>query len=167
MTPRTRMVYVETPSNPLMEITDIAGAAELAHAGDAVLAVDNTFMSPYHQQPLALGADYVVHSTTKFLNGHSDSVGGVLVAAPAPSTAEWFAFVQKSAGGVLAPFDSFLVLRGIKTLAGAHGPPRVQRAPRGRPCSPATPGAASVLSRPARPSRPRGAAAPGARLRRR
>jgi cystathionine beta-lyase/cystathionine gamma-synthase len=115
MTPRTRMVYVETPSNPLMDVTDIAGAAEIAHAGDAVLAVDNTFLSPYHQRPIEHGADYVVHSTTKYLNGHSDSVGGVLVTTTAEA-AEWIAFVSKSSGGILSPFDSFLVSRGIKTL---------------------------------------------------
>jgi cystathionine beta-lyase/cystathionine gamma-synthase len=116
MTPATRMLFVETPTNPLMEITDLAGAAELAHAHDARLVVDNTFLSPYLQRPLELGADVVVHSTTKFLNGHSDSIGGVLIAARADD-GEWFAFVQKSAGAVLSPFDSFLVLRGIKTLA--------------------------------------------------
>jgi len=114
--PETRMVYVETPTNPMMEVTDLAGAAELAHAHGCVLAVDNTFMSPYFQRPLELGADVVVHSTTKFLNGHSDSIGGVLVARH-QEHAEWFAFVQKSEGAILSPFDSFLVLRGIKTLA--------------------------------------------------
>jgi cystathionine beta-lyase/cystathionine gamma-synthase len=114
--PATRMIYVETPTNPMMEVTDIAGAAELAHAHGAILAVDNTFLSPYFQRPLALGADVVVHSTTKFLNGHSDSIGGVLVARR-PEHSEWFAFVQKSEGAILSPFDSFLVLRGLKTLA--------------------------------------------------
>jgi cystathionine beta-lyase/cystathionine gamma-synthase len=112
----TRMVYIETPTNPMMEITDIAGAAEIAHAGGALLAVDNTFLSPRFQRPLELGADVVIHSTTKFLNGHSDSLGGALVASR-PEEGEWFAFVQKSAGAVLSPFDSFLVLRGLKTLA--------------------------------------------------
>lgn len=116
MTDATRMVYIETPTNPLMEVTDIAAAAELAHSRDALLVVDNTFLSPYLQRPLELGADVVVHSTTKFLNGHSDSIGGVLVSAR-EELGEWFAFVQKSAGAVLSPFDSFLVLRGIKTLA--------------------------------------------------
>jgi len=115
MRPETRMVYIETPTNPVMDITDIAGAARIAHAHDALLAVDNTFLSPYLQLPLALGADVVTHSTTKFLNGHSDSVGGALIAAR-PEHAEWFAFMQKSAGAILSPFDSFLVLRGIKTL---------------------------------------------------
>jgi cystathionine beta-lyase/cystathionine gamma-synthase len=116
MRERTRLVMVETPTNPLMEITDIAGAAEIAHRHGALLAVDNTFMSPYFQRPLELGADVVVHSTTKFLNGHSDSLGGVLVTSD-EAAGEWFAFMQKSAGAVLAPIESFLVLRGIKTLA--------------------------------------------------
>ncbi len=114
--PTTRLIYVETPTNPMMEVTDIAGAAELAHAHGALLAVDNTFMSPYFQRPLELGADVVVHSTTKFLNGHSDSIGGVLVARSAEQ-GEWFSFVQKSEGAIASPFDSFLILRGIKTLA--------------------------------------------------
>lgn len=115
MTPETRMVYIETPTNPMMEVTDIAVATEIAHDHGALLAVDNTFLSPYLQRPLELGADVAVHSTTKFLNGHSDAIGGVLVAAR-EEEAEWFSFVQKSAGGVMAPFDAFLVLRGIKTL---------------------------------------------------
>jgi cystathionine beta-lyase/cystathionine gamma-synthase len=113
--PATRMVYVETPTNPMMEVTDIAAAADLAHAHGAILAVDNTFMSPYFQRPLELGADVVVHSTTKFLNGHSDSIGGVLVAR-SREHGEWFDFVQKSEGAIASPFDSFLILRGIKTL---------------------------------------------------
>jgi cystathionine beta-lyase/cystathionine gamma-synthase len=112
----TRIIYIETPTNPMMEVTDIAGGAAIAHEHGALLAVDNTFLSPYFQRPLELGADVVVHSTTKFLNGHSDSLGGVLVAAR-PAESDWFAFVQKSAGGILSPFDSFLVLRGLKTLA--------------------------------------------------
>ncbi len=115
MTPKTKMVYVETPTNPVMEIVDLAGSAEIAHAGNAFLAVDNTFLSPYFQRPLEHGADVVVHSTTKFLNGHSDSIGGALIASK-PEHTEWFAFVQKSVGAILSPFDSFLVLRGIKTL---------------------------------------------------
>lgn len=113
---RTRMVYIETPTNPLMGITDIAGAAELAHARGAILAVDNTFMSPYFQRPLELGADVIMHSTTKFINGHSDLIGGALIASR-PEHAEWFAFVQKSVGAVMSAFDCFLVLRGLKTLA--------------------------------------------------
>ena len=116
MRPETRMVYLETPTNPVMDITDIAAVAEMAHARGATVAVDNTFLSPYLQRPLEHGADYVVHSTTKFLNGHSDSIGGVLINAR-PEDAEWFALVSKSAGAILSPFDSFLVMRGIKTLA--------------------------------------------------
>ncbi|MEZ5330500.1 MAG: PLP-dependent aspartate aminotransferase family protein [Thermoanaerobaculia bacterium] len=116
VTPATKMVYIETPTNPMMEITDIAGAAEIAHRHDAMLAVDNTFASPYFQRPIELGADVVIHSATKFLNGHSDALGGLLVATTR-ELSDWFAFVQKSAGAVLSPFDSFLMLRGIKTLA--------------------------------------------------
>lgn len=116
MNEQTKLVFVETPTNPMMEITDLAGAAQIAHAGGALLAVDNTFMSPYFQRPLDLGADVVVHSTTKFMNGHSDSIGGVLITS-LPEEAEWFTFVQKSVGAILSPFDSFLVSRGLKTLA--------------------------------------------------
>jgi cystathionine beta-lyase/cystathionine gamma-synthase len=111
----TRMVYIETPTNPMMEVTDIAGAAMLAHEHGAVLAVDNTFRSPFFQRPLEHGADVVIHSTTKFLNGHSDSIGGVLI-AKSEEHGEWFNFVQKSEGAIASPWDSFLILRGIKTL---------------------------------------------------
>jgi cystathionine beta-lyase/cystathionine gamma-synthase len=114
--PETRMVYVETPTNPMMDVTDIAAAAELAHEHGCVLAVDNTFLSPYFQRPLALGADVVIHSATKYLNGHSDAMGGLLVSSNAEH-AEWFDFVSKSWGNILAPFECFLVMRGIKTLA--------------------------------------------------
>ena len=112
----TRLVFVESPTNPMLRVTDIAAVAQIAHRKDAVLAVDNTFLTPYLQRPLELGADVVVHSTTKYLNGHSDSLGGVLVATREDHR-DWFAYVQKSAGGVLAPFEAFLILRGIKTLA--------------------------------------------------
>jgi len=114
--PETRMVYVETPTNPMMEVTDLAAIAELAHEHDAVLVVDNTFLSPYFQRPLEHGADVVVHSATKYLNGHSDAMGGLLVSST-PEQAEWFAFVSKSAGNILAPMEAFLIQRGIKTLA--------------------------------------------------
>lgn len=114
-TPATRMLFVETPSNPIMRITDLAQAAELAHRHDARLVVDNTFASPVLQQPLALGADLVTHSTTKYLNGHSDSIGGAVIATRADDI-EWLAFVQNAAGAILSPFDSWLVLRGTKTL---------------------------------------------------
>jgi cystathionine gamma-lyase len=115
-TSRTRLVFVETPTNPVLRITDLATAAETAHRHGAVLAVDNTFASPCLQQPLELGADLVVHSTTKYLNGHSDSIGGVVVARR-DADLEWLRFVQNAAGAILSPFDSWLVLRGTKTLA--------------------------------------------------
>lgn len=112
----TRMVYVETPTNPLMALSDIRAIAEICHRKRTELVVDNTFMSPYFQQPLALGADMVVHSTTKFLNGHSDGLGGVIVCTK-PEQAEQFGFIQKAAGAILSPFECWLVLRGVKTLA--------------------------------------------------
>jgi cystathionine beta-lyase/cystathionine gamma-synthase len=112
----TRMVYVETPTNPLMAISDIRAIAQVCHRKQTELVVDNTFMSPYFQQPLALGADMVVHSTTKFLNGHSDGLGGVIVCTR-PEQAEQFGFIQKAAGAILSPFECWLVLRGVKTLA--------------------------------------------------
>jgi cystathionine gamma-lyase/cystathionine beta-lyase/cystathionine gamma-lyase/homocysteine desulfhydrase len=114
--PNTRILFIETPTNPVMEITDIAAAAKLAHGRKVLLAVDNTFMSPYFQRPLELGADVVVHSTTKYLNGHSDGVGGA-VTLNDPILADRLKFVQNAAGAILGPFDSWLVLRGVKTLA--------------------------------------------------
>jgi cystathionine gamma-lyase/cystathionine beta-lyase/cystathionine gamma-lyase/homocysteine desulfhydrase len=115
-TPTTRMLYIETPTNPVMEITDIAAAAKLAHEHKVLLAVDNTFMSPYFQRPLELGADIVIHSTTKYLNGHSDGVGGAVILND-PDLAARLKFIQNAAGAILGPFDSWLVLRGVKTLA--------------------------------------------------
>ena len=112
----TRMVYIETPTNPLMALSDIARDQPGVPARKVELVVDNTFMSPYFQQPIALGADMVVHSTTKFLNGHSDGLGGVVVCTK-PEQAEKLAFVQKAAGAILSPFECWLVLRGVKTLA--------------------------------------------------
>jgi cystathionine beta-lyase/cystathionine gamma-synthase len=112
----TRLLFIETPSNPVMEITDIAAAAELARRHKVLLAVDNTFMSPYLQRPLELGADIVVHSTTKYLNGHSDGVGGAAILND-PALAERLRFLQNAAGAVLGPMDSRLVLRGVRTLA--------------------------------------------------
>ncbi len=114
--PDTKLVYIETPTNPLMTISDIAAIARISHAHGIEMCVDNTFMSPYLQQPLALGADIVMHSTTKFLNGHSDGLGGVLVCTK-PEHKEKFAFVQKCTGAILSPFECWLVLRGVKTLA--------------------------------------------------
>jgi cystathionine beta-lyase/cystathionine gamma-synthase len=114
-TPATRMLFVETPTNPMFKITDLGAAAELAHRYDARLVVDNTFASPYIQRPLEFGADLVTHSTTKYLNGHSDSVGGVVIAVR-DDDIEWLKFVQNAEGAILGPFDSWLVLRGTKTL---------------------------------------------------
>ncbi|TAM91938.1 MAG: cystathionine gamma-synthase [Jatrophihabitans sp.] len=113
--PRTKIVWCETPTNPLLGIADIATLAGVAHGGGALLVVDNTFASPYLQQPLSLGADVVVHSTTKYLGGHSDVVGGALICADAALGRE-LAFHQNSMGAVAGPFDAWLVLRGIKTL---------------------------------------------------
>ncbi|MFE1318844.1 cystathionine gamma-synthase [Kitasatospora phosalacinea] len=113
--PTTRAVWVETPSNPLLGITDLAAVAEIAHAAGAKLVVDNTFASPYLQQPISFGADVVVHSTTKYMGGHSDVVGGALVVAD-PGLAEEVAYHQNAMGAVAGPFDAWLVLRGIKTL---------------------------------------------------
>jgi cystathionine gamma-lyase/cystathionine beta-lyase/cystathionine gamma-lyase/homocysteine desulfhydrase len=113
--PATRMVFVETPTNPMMRLTDLRAAAAVAHRHNLRLVVDNTFASPYVQQPITFGADLVVHSTTKYLNGHSDSVGGIVVATH-PDDLEWLGFVQNAAGAILGPFDSWLVLRGTKTL---------------------------------------------------
>src|SRR6478609_6408112 len=111
-----RMVWVETPSNPLLNVVDIRKAADAAHAAGALLVVDNTFATPYLQQPLELGADAVIHSTTKYLGGHSDTVGG-FVATTDDTLAERLYFLQKSLGAVPGPFDAWLVLRGLKTLA--------------------------------------------------
>jgi cystathionine gamma-lyase len=115
ITPKTKLVWIETPTNPLLQIVDIAAVAELAHQAGAPLAVDNTFASPYLQQPLRLGADLVVHSTTKYLGGHSDVVGGAVVGSR--ELLQPIAFYQNAAGGVPGPFDAWLTLRGIKTLA--------------------------------------------------
>jgi cystathionine gamma-synthase len=115
MRPTTRVIWCETPTNPLLNIADIARLAEFAHEHGALLVVDNTFASPYLQQPLTLGADVVVHSTTKYLGGHSDVVGGALVTS-SPDLAEQLAYHQNAMGAVAGPFDAWLVLRGIKTL---------------------------------------------------
>jgi cystathionine beta-lyase/cystathionine gamma-synthase len=113
---KTRMVWIETPSNPMLNIVDIRAAADAAHAVGAILVVDNTFATPYLQNPLDLGADIVVHSTTKYLGGHSDVVGG-FAGTNDPTIAERLTFLQKSLGAVPGPFDCWLVLRGLKTLA--------------------------------------------------
>src|SRR5215203_417842 len=114
--PETKMVFVETPTNPVLRLTDIARAAAVAHAAGARLVVDNTFASPSVQRPIDFGADLVVHSTTKYLNGHSDSIGGVVIAVR-DEDVEWLKFIQNAAGAILSTFDSWLVLRGTKTLS--------------------------------------------------
>jgi cystathionine gamma-lyase len=115
LSPKTRLVWIETPTNPLLQIVDIAAIAEMTHRAGALLAVDNTFASPYLQQPLRLGADLVVHSTTKYLGGHSDVVGGAVIGSK--ELLQPIASYQNAAGGVAGPFDAWLTLRGIKTLA--------------------------------------------------
>ncbi|MGB6132223.1 MAG: PLP-dependent aspartate aminotransferase family protein [Acidobacteriaceae bacterium] len=114
--PNTKLAHIETPTNPLMILTDIRAVGDICRAHGIPMSVDNTFMSPYLQRPIELGADIVMHSTTKFLNGHSDGLGGVLVTTN-PEHAENFRFVQKCTGGILSPFESWLILRGVKTLA--------------------------------------------------
>jgi cystathionine beta-lyase/cystathionine gamma-synthase len=115
ITPSTKMLFLETPTNPVLRITDLAGACDIAHERGVFVVVDNTFASPYVQRPLGFGADLVVHSTTKFLNGHSDSVGGIVVAVR-DDHIEWLRFVQNAEGAILGPMDAWLVLRGTKTL---------------------------------------------------
>ncbi|MBW4037668.1 MAG: PLP-dependent transferase [Acidobacteria bacterium] len=114
--PETKLVHIETPTNPMMSVSDIRAIADVCHAKGVELSVDNTFLSPYLQRPIELGADIVMHSTTKFLNGHSDGLGGVLICTK-PEQAETFRYVQKCTGGILSPFESYLLLRGVKTLA--------------------------------------------------
>ncbi len=115
MRPATKLVHVETPSNPTMVLSDIRAISEIAHAKGAEVSVDNTFMSPALQRPLELGADIVMHSTTKYLNGHSDGIGGALIGSK-PEHKERYLLIQKSVGAILSPFECFLVLRGIKTM---------------------------------------------------
>jgi cystathionine gamma-lyase/cystathionine beta-lyase/cystathionine gamma-lyase/homocysteine desulfhydrase len=113
--PATKMLFLETPTNPVLRLTDPRAACDIAHAHGACVVVDNTFASPYVQRPLDFGADLVVHSTTKFLNGHSDSIGGVVV-AQRDDHVEWLRFIQNAEGAILGPMDAWLVLRGTKTL---------------------------------------------------
>ena len=115
LTPKTRLVHIETPTNPMMRLTDLEAAAALAHARGALLSVDNTFASPYNQRPLEFGADIILHSTTKYLNGHSDMVGGLVILND-PDLHERLRFLQNAAGGVPGPWDCWLALRGTKTL---------------------------------------------------
>jgi cystathionine beta-lyase/cystathionine gamma-synthase len=112
----TRLVFLETPTNPLMELCDLGAISEVCHRRGAEVVVDNTFMSPYFQRPVEFGADMVIHSTTKFLNGHSDGLGGVVVCTKQEQS-EKLAFLQKAAGAIMSPFECFLILRGVKTLA--------------------------------------------------
>lgn len=114
--PKTRLVHIESPTNPLMTLTDIRAVAEVCHERGIDLSVDNTFLSPYFQRPIELGADIVMHSTTKFLNGHSDGIGGVLVVTK-PEHREQFDFVEKATGAILSPFECWMIQRGVKTLA--------------------------------------------------
>ncbi|MBE2211937.1 MAG: cystathionine gamma-synthase [Xanthomonadaceae bacterium] len=116
ITPKTKMIWVETPTNPTLKIVDLAAVSAIAKEHGLLMVVDNTFASPIVQRPIALGADIVMHSATKYLNGHSDMVGGMLVVGDNPALAEQLAFLQNSTGGVQGPFDSFLGLRGLKTL---------------------------------------------------
>jgi cystathionine beta-lyase/cystathionine gamma-synthase len=115
ITPATKMLFLETPTNPVLGLTDLAAASDIAHRRGVIVVVDNTFASPYVQRPIEFGADMVVHSTTKFLNGHSDSVGGVVVAVR-DEHIEWLRFIQNAEGAILGPMDAWLVLRGTKTL---------------------------------------------------
>ncbi|MBU3969385.1 MAG: PLP-dependent aspartate aminotransferase family protein, partial [Alphaproteobacteria bacterium] len=115
ITPKTKLIWAETPTNPLMKLADIEGLSKIAKAHSLLLIVDNTFATPWSQQPLALGADVVMHSATKYLNGHSDIIGGALVTAN-PELAKEIKFLQNSVGGVMGPFDAFLANRGLKTL---------------------------------------------------
>jgi cystathionine beta-lyase/cystathionine gamma-synthase len=115
-TPATQLVFLETPTNPVLRLADIAAVATIAHEHGTTLVVDNTFASPALQRPLDLGADLVLHSTTKYLNGHSDSIGGAVIAKHADDI-EWLRFIQNAAGAIMSPFDAWLVLRGTKTLA--------------------------------------------------
>ncbi|MDP1570228.1 MAG: PLP-dependent aspartate aminotransferase family protein [Vicinamibacterales bacterium] len=115
ITPKTKYLFIETPTNPMLSVTDLPAASAIAHERGVRVVVDNTFASPYLQRPLALGADLVVHSTTKFLNGHSDSVGGIVILKH-DDDVEWMRFVQNAAGAILGPMDSWLILRGTKTL---------------------------------------------------
>ena len=162
---RTRIVWVESPTNPLLNVVDIRAAADAAHAAGALLVVDNTFATPYLQQPLELGADIVIHSTTKYLGGHSDVIGG-FAATNDPTIAERLRFLQKSLGAVPGPFDAWLVLRGLKTLADPDAPALRER-PRGGRVPPGSPERdRRALPGPAGSPGPRDRRAADARLRR-
>ena len=159
------MVWLETPTNPLLTCIDIEAVAAVAHDHGALVVVDNTFATPYLQQPLTLGADIVVHSATKYLGGHSDVVGG-FVAVDDDELAERLRFTQNAAGAVPAPFDCYLVLRGVKTLGRADGPPLRQRPGRRRPARRPPRRRARAVPAAPRPPRPRRGGQADARLRR-
>ena len=162
---RFDMLWLESPTNPMMKICDIRALAELAKKQGAILVVDNTFMSPYFQKPIALGADIVVHSTTKFLNGHSDSVGGAAIVKH-EKHAQWLQYVQNAIGAILSPFDSWLDAARHEDAAHADAPPRGQRLPGGSlPLQPQE-GRAGAVARVPGPSRPPDPQAPGDGLRR-
>ncbi len=167
--PETKMLWVETPSNPLLKLADLAALAQIAREHGLIAVADNTFASPYVQRPLELGFDIVVHSTTKYLNGHSDVIGGVAVVAGDERQAEWrerLAFLQNAVGAIAGPFDSFLALRGLKTLALAHGAPQPQRAGARTVARDAAQGGARALSRPGVAPAARAGEEADARLRR-
>ena len=161
----TKVIWCETPTNPLLGISDIAALATIAHDAGALLVVDNTFASPYLQQPLLLGADVVVHSTTKYLGGHSDVIGGALIAADA-ALGEELAFHQNAMGAVAAPFDSWLVLRGVQDAGRTNGPALRECRANRRDAVAASGGHRGAVSGPARTSRARGRREADARLRR-
>jgi cystathionine beta-lyase/cystathionine gamma-synthase len=144
--PNTKMVFLETPTNPVMILTDLKEVSEIAHRAGARVVCDNTFMSPYLQRPLEHGVDIVVHSTTKYLNGHSDGIGGIVVLND-EEDANWIGFVQNSAGAILSPFDSWLVLRGTKTPRAAYGTARQDGPRRRRVFRRASEGEKGLLSR--------------------
>ena len=150
------MLFLETPTNPVLRLTDLAGRADVAHAHGVAVVVDNTFASPYVQRPIDFGADLVVHSTTKFLNGHSDSVGGVVVAMREEHI-EWLRFVQNAEGAILGPMDAWLVLRGTKTLPSGWSGTTSTRSAR-RVSAGASEGEAGPLSRACRASAARAGA---------
>ena len=167
--PETKMVWVETPSNPMLKLTDLEAIARIAHEHGLIAAADNTFASPYVQRPLELGFDVVVHSSTKYLNGHSDVIGGVAVVgqrAEASGQAERLGFLQNSVGAIAGPFDSFLTLRGVKTPGPAHAAPFGERLRAGRVAGTPPQGGPRALPRPRIPPAARAGQTPDAGLRR-
>ena len=144
--PSTKLLFLESPTNPTLRLTDLRGACEIAHARNVVVVVDNTFASPYVQRPIEFGADLVVHSTTKFLNGHSDSVGGIVVAVK-DEHIEWLRFIQNAEGAILGPMDAWLVLARHQDAADPDGTAQRQRDGAGRVPRRASEGDTRALSR--------------------